>query len=112
MRSSAIAVEETLAASKSTTLVPLLVWLVPLLYPLCYPAIVQSLEWMRAGANVGVPLFAAGVARALAGPWAAWLALDYLDRNALDRRQYRLVVYGALLTAVNPPFYNFLGNLL
>ena len=113
MKSTAIPIAGTQTASGAKTLGPLLIWLVPLAYPYCFPVIVQSLDWTRAGMTIGgVVLFAAALAWALAGPWAAWLTLDYLDRNGLDRRQYRLVVYGALLTAASTPLYNVLGGSL
>ena len=90
----------------------LLVWLLPLLYPLCYPGINQGIEWVRSGAQTGILLFGFSLGWALAGPWAAWLTLNYLDQNGLERRQYRVVLYGTLLTTINPPFYNFVGNVL
>jgi hypothetical protein len=99
-------------ASAVATSKAFFIWLVPLLYPLWYPAIFRSAEWAREGAMLGWPLLAVSLAAALAGPLAAWLTLNYLDQNGLDRRQYRVAVYGALFTALNPPLYNFIGNRL
>lgn len=113
MKSEMIAIEGTRAASSSNNLRPFLIWLIPLLYPFCFPVIVQSLDWMRAGTTVGgVLLFIASMAWSLAGPFAAWLTLDYLDRNGFDRVEHRVIVYGALLTAASTPLYNLLGGIL
>lgn len=113
MTSKAITIEETRAASNTNALGSLLIWLVPLAYPFCFPVIIQSLDWVRAGEMIGgVLLFVAAMTWALVGPLAAWLTLDFLDRNGIDRQQYRMVVYGALLTAASTPLYNVLGGAL
>jgi hypothetical protein len=41
----------------------------------------------------------------MSGPLVAWLTLNYLDENKLDRSQCRIVVHGALLAAVSPPLF-------
>ncbi len=61
---------------------------------------------------IGGLFVVAAMAWALGGPFVAWLTLDYLDRNDLDRRQYRAAVYGALFAAASPPLYIFLGAFL
>ena len=55
--------------------------------------------------RLGSSFLALSIAWSVAGPVAAWLALNYLDRNGLGRSRNRLVVHGALLAAVTPPLF-------
>ena len=82
---------------------PVLVWLVPLAYPVAALAMARSASLIRATGVTGWVLFAASLAWALSGSFAAVLFLDYLDRTGRDRSQYRLGVSGALLGAAAPP---------
>jgi hypothetical protein len=83
MKSSVMAIEEPRAASSFSTFGPLLIWLLPLLYPVWYSTMAHSVQSMRAGAMGGGFFVAAALAWALCGPFAGWLTLDYLDRNEL-----------------------------
>jgi hypothetical protein len=76
------------------------VWFVPILYPLSLSATFRSAEFTRANVALGSGLLALAIAWSVAGPVAGLLALNYLDRNELDRGRNRLVVHGALLAAV------------
>ena len=103
-----IAVESAAVGSQArTTAAPhaLLVWFVPILYPLSLSAIFRSVELTGVNVVLGSSLLALSIAWSVAGPVAAWLALNYLDRNELDRSRNRLVVNGALLAAVTPPLF-------
>jgi hypothetical protein len=59
---------------------------------------------------LGSGLLAVSIAWSVAGPFAGWLALNYLDRQQLDRGRNRLVVHGALLAAVTPPLFSLVGK--
>jgi hypothetical protein len=54
---------------------------------------------------LGSSLLALAIAGSLVGPIAGWLALNWLDRNGLERSRNRLLVHGALLAAVTPPLF-------
>jgi hypothetical protein len=81
------------------------VWLIPLLYPLSLSAAFRSAELTRTNVALGSGFLALAIAWTVAGPVAGWLALNYLDRNQLDRGRNRLVVYGALLAGVTPALF-------
>ena len=83
----------------------LLVWTVPILYPLSLSAIFRSVELTQANVALGSGLLALAIAWSMAGPVAGWLSLNYLDRNGLDRTRNRLVVNGALLATVTPALF-------
>jgi len=87
-----------------------LVWLVPALYQLSLSAMFRSAEFTRANVVLGSGLLAATIAWSVAGPFAGWLALNYLDRQQLDRGRNRLIVHGALLAAVTPPLFSLMGK--
>jgi hypothetical protein len=76
-----------------------------MLYPLSLSATFRSAELTRANVALGSGLLALAIAWSVAGPVAGWLALNYLDRNELDRGRNRLVVHGALLAAVTPALF-------
>jgi hypothetical protein len=82
-----------------------IVWAIPILFPLSLPAIFRSAELTRTNAVLGTPILALAIASSLVGPVIAWLALNYLDRNGLERSRNRLLVHGALLAAVTPPLF-------
>ena len=86
----------------------LLIWLIPALYQLSIPAIFSSSELSRTNVVLGGGLLALAIAWSVAGPFAGWLALNYLDEHEFDRAQNRLVVYGALFAAVTPPLFTFM----
>jgi len=81
------------------------IWFIPILYPLSLSATFRSAELTRANAALGSGFLALALAWSVAGPVAGWLALNYLDRNELDRSRNRLVVHGALLAAVTPALF-------
>ena len=81
------------------------VWFIPILYPLSLSATFRSAELTRANVALGSGFLALAIAWSVAGPVAGWLALNYLDRNELDRGRNRLVVHGALLAAVTPALF-------
>ena len=89
----------------------LLIWLVPALYQLSIPAMFRSAELSRTNMALGSGLLAMVIAWSVAGPFAGWLALNYLDRHGLDRAQNQLVVHGALLAAVTPPLFSFMRKI-
>ena len=99
---SAKASRQVIAASVPQALI---VWAIPILYPLSLPAMFRSAELTRSNAALGGFLLAVAIATSLVGPVAAWLALDYLDRRGLDRDRNRLVVHGALVAAVTPALF-------
>lgn len=90
-----------------TSAIPLafLVWSIPILYPLCLSATFHSAELTRVNLALGSAFLALAIAWSVAGPVAGWLALNYLDRNGLDRSRNRLVVHGALFAAVTPALF-------
>jgi hypothetical protein len=103
-----IAVANAAAGAQARTIAApqaFFVWLSPILYPLSLSAIFRSAELARANVALGGGLLALSIAWSVTGPVAGWLALNYLDRNELDRSRNRLVVYGALLAAVTPPLF-------
>jgi hypothetical protein len=59
---------------------------------------------------LGSGLLALSIAWSVAGPFAGWLTLNYLDRQQLERGRNRLVVHGALLAAVTPPLFSLVGK--
>jgi hypothetical protein len=81
------------------------IWFIPILYPLSLSATFRSAELTRANAALGSGFLTLALAWSVAGPVAGWLALNYLDRNELDRSRNRLVVHGALLAAVTPALF-------
>lgn len=83
----------------------LIVWSIPVLYPLSLSATFRSVEFMRTNVALGSSFVTLAIAWSVAGPVAGWLALNHLDRNGLDRTRNRLVVHGALLAAVSPPLF-------
>lgn len=91
--------------SASTAPQALLVWLVPVFYPLSLTATFRSAEFVRANVMLGSGLLTLAIAWSVAGPVAGWLGLNYLDRAGLDRSRQRLMVHGALLAAVAPPLF-------
>src|SRR5690348_3177818 len=82
-----------------------IVWAIPMLFPLSLPAIFRSAELTRTNVVLGTPILALAIVSSLVGPVIAWLALNYLDRNGLERSRNRLLVHGALLAAVTPPLF-------
>jgi hypothetical protein len=58
----------------------LLVWTLPILYPLSLSAIFRSVELTQANVALG-GLLALAIAWSMAGPVVGWLALNYLDRK-------------------------------
>ena len=103
-----IAVASTHVSMQATTVgMPLafIVWAIPILYPLSLPAMFRSAELTRTNVALGSGLLVLAIASSLVGPVAGWLALNYLDRNGLERSQNRLLVHGALLAAVTPPLF-------
>ncbi len=89
----------------------LLVWFMPILYPLSLSATFRSAELTRANVALGSGFLALAIAWSVAGPVAGWLALNYLDRNELERGRNRLVVHGALLAAVSPALFTALRRI-
>lgn len=83
----------------------LIVWSIPILYPVALSATFRSVEFMRTNVALGSSFLILAIAWSVAGPVAGWLALNYLDRNGLDRTRNRLLVHGALLAAVTPPLF-------
>lgn len=81
------------------------VWLFPFLYPLSLSAMFRSAELTRRSVALGSGFLGLAVAWSVASPVAGWLAINYLDRNELDRSRNRLVVHGALLAAVTPALF-------
>jgi hypothetical protein len=103
-----IAVLSTQASTRvrtSTAPQAFFVWFIPILYPLSLSATFRSAELTRANVALGSGFLALAIAWSVAGPVAGWLALNYLDRNELDRGRNRLVVHGALLAAVTPALF-------
>jgi hypothetical protein len=103
-----IAVASTPASTRvAMVAVPLTftIWAIPILYPLSLPAMFRSMELTRTNVPLGSSFLALAIASSLVGPVAGWLALNYLDRNGLERSQNRLLVHGALLAAVTPPLF-------
>ncbi len=103
-----IAVASVPASAQARTIAApqaFLVWLIPAFYSLSISAMFRSAEITRANVVLGSGLLAVAIAWSVAGPFAAWLALNYLDREHLDRGRNRLVVHGALLAAVTPPLF-------
>ena len=82
-----------------------LVWLIPAFYQLSLSAVFRSAEFTRVNVALGSGLLALAIAWSVAGPFGGWLALNYLDRQQLDRARNRLVVHGALLATVTPPLF-------
>ena len=82
-----------------------LVWIFPLFYPLSLSATFRSAELTRVNVVLGSAFLTLAIAWLVAGPVASWLALNYLDRDELDRSRNRLVVHGALLAAVTPALF-------
>jgi len=82
-----------------------LVWLIPILYPLSLSATFHSAELTRTNVLLGSGLLTLSIAWSVAAPVAGWLALNYLDRGALDRGRNRLMVHAALLAAVSPALF-------
>ncbi|PYU68546.1 MAG: hypothetical protein DMG49_15745 [Acidobacteria bacterium] len=80
----------------------LLVWTLPILYPLSLSVIFRSVELTQANVALGSGLLALAIAWSMAGPVVGWLSLNYLDHNGLDRTRNRLVVNGAWLATVTP----------
>src|SRR5690242_2989485 len=56
----------------------LLVWTVPILYPLSLSAIFRSVELTQANVALGSGLLALAIAWSMAGPVTGWLSLNYL----------------------------------
>ncbi len=88
----------------------LLVWLVPISYQLSLSAMFRSAEFARANVALGSGFLALAIAWSVAGPFAGWLALNYLDEHQLDRSRNRLVVHGALLAALTPPLFSLVAK--
>jgi hypothetical protein len=82
-----------------------IIWAIPILYPLSLPAIFRSAELTRTSLALGSSFLALAIASSVVGPVAGWVALNWLDRNGLDRNRNRLLVHGALLAAVAPPLF-------
>lgn len=82
-----------------------IVWAIPILYPLSLPAMFRSAELARTNLALGSTFLTLAIAGSLVGPVAGWLALNFLDRNEVERSQNRLLVHGALLDAVTPPLF-------
>lgn len=104
----AIAIADAQARARVRTIAApqaFLVWSIPILYPLSLSATFRSAELTRTNVAVGSAFLTLAIAWSVAGPVASWLALNYLDREGLDRSRNRLVVYGALLAAVTPPLF-------
>ena len=103
-----IAVASTQARARARTIAApqaLFVWFIPILYPLSLSAAFRSAELTRTSVALGSGFLALAIAWSVAGPVAGWLALNYLDRNEVDRGRNRLVVHGALLAAVTPALF-------
>jgi hypothetical protein len=103
-----VAVASTPASTRVAmvaTPLTVIIWAIPILYPLSLPAMFRSMELTRANVALGSGFLALAIASSLVGPLAGWLALNYLDRNGLERSQNRLLVHGALLAAVTPPLF-------
>ena len=82
-----------------------LVWLIPIIYPLSLSATFRSAELTRTNVLLGSGLLALSIAWSVAAPVVGWLALNYLDRGALERNRNRLMVHAALLAAVSPALF-------
>lgn len=106
MRASAVAGAEE-SAQVTTLALPLafIVWAIPILYPLSLPAMFRSAELTRTNVALGSTFLALAIASSMVGPVAGWLALNWLDRDGLDRSRNRLLVHGALLAAVTPALF-------
>src|SRR5215469_14418051 len=106
MRTVAVANADA-GAQATTVMVPLafIIWAIPILYPLSLPAIFRSAELARTNLALGSSLLALAIASSVIGPVTGWMALNYLDRNGIERSRNRLLVHGALLAAVSPPLF-------
>lgn len=106
MRTIAIASSQA-SAQMRTIAAPLalLVWFLPIFYPLSLSALFRTAEFARANPALGSSLLALAIAWSVAAPVAGWLTLNYLDHSELDRSRNRLVVHGALLSAVTPALF-------
>ena len=106
MRTMAVANAQAGTQVRTSTLpLAFLVWSIPALYPLSLSATFRSAELARVNPALGsLPLMLA-IVWSVAGPVAGWLALNYLDRNGLERSRHRLAMHGALLAAVTPALF-------
>ena len=102
-----IAVANAQASTQMTIAAPqaFFIWLIPILYPLSLSAMFRSWELTHANVPLGSGFLALSIAWSVAAPLAGWLAINYLDRNGLDRSRNRLMVHGALLAAVSPALF-------
>jgi hypothetical protein len=86
--------------------VVLLIWLLPLLYPLAPRAMFFSGQLAHTYGEVGVAMLILTLGWAMAGPAAAFGVLDRLRGSAIDRTWKRLAVYGAVAATVSPALFN------
>lgn len=84
----------------------LLVWLLPLVYPLAPPAMFMSGQLAHTYGEVGVAMLILTLGWAMAGPAAALGVLDRLHGSAIDRAWKRLAIYGAVAATVSPALFN------
>lgn len=84
----------------------LLVWLVPLAYPLSPSAIFYSAQLERGYTAFGIPLMVLVLMWAFAGPFVALFALKRIQGSRMNRTWHRLVVYGALAATISPALFN------
>jgi hypothetical protein len=84
----------------------LLIWLLPLLYPLTPPAMFMGGQLAHTYGEVGVAVLILTLGWAMAGPAAALGVLDRLQGSAIDTAWKRLAIYGAVAATVSPALFN------
>lgn len=87
-----------------------LVWLVPVLYPLCPAAIFYAAQLERTHGALGAPALVAALMWAFAGPFAALLALQGIQGSWTNRPAHRFIAYGALAATVSPALFNLMSR--
>jgi succinate dehydrogenase/fumarate reductase cytochrome b subunit len=78
-------------------------WLVPVLYPLCLPALFTSGQWAQEHGAAAV-LLVLTLLWACAGPLVAIAVLHSIS-DRFDRASTRLLALGALMATVSPPLF-------
>jgi succinate dehydrogenase/fumarate reductase cytochrome b subunit len=81
-----------------------LVWLVPLVYPVSLQALFTSGRWAQEHL-VFIPLVALALIWACAGPFLAVLALNRMAVDHFERASARVLVVGALVAAISPSLF-------
>lgn len=81
-----------------------LVWLVPVLYPLSFQALFSSAQLAQSHI-VGMLLVALTLMWTCGGPFVAVWALNRMVSDRLERASGRLRFWGALMAAISPPLF-------